>query len=86
MVNLSKRIRQPSKKALAHTILKAGKRRGTDAEIDEEELSVSVTRRRKKAKQSVETEEEDDEVLEIEEVDMTAVSPSDDSDEVRHYT
>lgn len=79
MINISKRIRQPSKKALAHTILKAGKCRGTDADIDEVELSVSVTHHQRKAKQSVETEDDDNE---IEEVDMTAISPSDDSDEV----
>lgn len=76
-----------SKKKQLPNKAKAQKRcaSGTDGEIDEEEVSVSVTRRRKKAKHSihtVETEEEEiDEIgdLEIEEVDP----PSDNSNEVR---
>lgn len=75
-----------SKKKQLPNKAKAQKRRpsGTDGEIDEEEVSVSVTRCRKKAKHSihtVETEEEIDEIgdLEIEEVDP----PSDVSIEVR---
>ena len=45
---------------------------------------MSVTRCQKKAKQSVETDDDDDD--KIEEVDMTAISPSEDSDEVQHHT
>ena len=85
MAKVSKKKQVTSNKAKAQST-KAGKQRacGTDGEIDEEELSVSVTHRRKKARHSVEIVDENS-GLEIEEIDVTPKSTSDDSDEVRSH-
>ena len=85
MAKHSKKKQETSNKTKAHTT-KAGKRHacGTDGEIDEKELSVSVTHRRKKAKLSVAIEEVEDGDSEIEEIDVTSKPASDDSDEVSH--
>ena len=85
MAKHSKKKQETSNKTKALTT-KAGKQRacGTDGEIDEEKLSVSVTHRWKKAKLSVAIEEVEDGDSEIEEINVTSKPASDDSDEVSH--